>query len=95
MVRALVRSTSFDVGIPGAVTLSVDPGAALDDLTQRATDEAANALSLFYGAFDGLARALTGVERHDRGYVAREAVAADSRLGDRSVRTPAAAGPRG
>ena len=68
VVRALVRSTSIDIGIPGAVTLSVDPSAALDEMTQHAGPEAADPQSLYYGAFRELSGAfdevaLAGISR--------------------------------
>jgi KAP family P-loop domain len=61
VVRALVRSTSVDVGIPGAVSLSIDPGAALDEMTEGPGDEAADPQSLYYGAFRQLTAAFNDV----------------------------------
>ena len=61
VVRALVRSTSLEVGLPGAVTLTVDPARALDEMTPRAADEAANPQSLYYGAFQELSGAFKQV----------------------------------
>jgi len=61
VVRALVRSSSIDIGIPGAVSLSVDPGGALDEMTHRGGHEAAHPQSLYYGAFQELSGAFDEV----------------------------------
>jgi energy-coupling factor transporter ATP-binding protein EcfA2 len=62
VVRALVRATSFDIGVPGAVTISVDPGKALDEMSEHPEDPAASPQSLYYGAFQELAGAFADVE---------------------------------
>jgi hypothetical protein len=61
VVRALVRSASVDIGIPGAVSISVDPGKALDEITAPATDPATSPQSLYFGAFEELTSAFAGV----------------------------------
>jgi hypothetical protein len=65
VVRALVRATSVDIGVPGAVSISVDPGKALDEMTAAAADPATSPQSLYYGAFEELTSAFAGV--HDAG----------------------------
>lgn len=62
VVRALVRATSLDIGLPGAVSVSLDPGKALDEMTDTPDDPAANPQSLYYGAFQELTAAFTDVQ---------------------------------
>jgi energy-coupling factor transporter ATP-binding protein EcfA2 len=63
VVRALVRATSFDVAIPGVASVTVDPGKALDEMSERPDDEAESPQSLYYGAFQELSDAFSGVQR--------------------------------
>jgi KAP family P-loop domain len=65
VVRALVRATSFDIGLPGAASVTVDPGKALDDLTENSADVATSPQSLYYGAFQELSEAFADVEKAD------------------------------
>lgn len=61
VVRALVRATSLNVGLPGAVSFTVEPGKALDEMTAEPTDAAASPQSLYYAAFQELSAAFTDV----------------------------------
>jgi hypothetical protein len=61
VVRALVRATSFDVGLPGAAAISFDPGKAIDDMADEPEDLAASPQSLYYGAFKELNDAFSGL----------------------------------
>jgi hypothetical protein len=65
VVRALVRATSVDIGVPGAVSISVDPGKALDEMTAAPADPVRSPQSLYFGAFEELTAAFEGV--HDAG----------------------------
>ena len=66
VVRALVNATSVNIGVPGAVSISVDPGKALDEMTAAGpADPATSPQSLYYGAFEELTSAFAGV--HDAG----------------------------
>src|SRR3954452_19252897 len=61
VVRALVRATSLDIGVPGTVSLTVNPGKALDELISDPDDAAASPQSLYYGAFQELNGAFSAV----------------------------------
>jgi KAP family P-loop domain len=63
VVRALVRATSFDIGLPGAATISFDPGKAIDDMADKPDDLAASPQSLYYGAFKELSDAFSGLQQ--------------------------------
>lgn len=65
VVRALVRATSLDIGLPGTVTVSVDPGKALDEMSEEPDDAAASPQSLYYGAFQELTAAFSDVKNAD------------------------------
>ena len=65
VVRALVRATLLDVGLPGAVSITVDPGKALDEMSAHPDDAASSPQSLYYGAFQELAAALADVKNAD------------------------------
>jgi hypothetical protein len=60
VVRALVRAASVDIGLPGAVSISVDPGKALDEMTD-AHDVAGSPQSLYFAAFKELTSAFAEV----------------------------------
>jgi hypothetical protein len=60
VVRALVRATSVEIGLPGTAVISVDPGQALDEMSS-AHDPATNPQSLYYAAFQELNAAFTDV----------------------------------
>ena len=62
VVRALVRATSIDIGLPGAATITVDPGKALDDLSEDSSDVATSPQSLYYAAFQELSEAFADIE---------------------------------
>ncbi|WP_235732662.1 KAP family P-loop NTPase fold protein [Mycolicibacterium septicum] len=61
VIQALVRATKFEVGLPGAVTISMEPEKALDAITQGDRDPAARPQSLYYGAFQELDTAFNEV----------------------------------
>lgn len=65
VVRALVRATSLDIGLPGAVSITVDPGKALDEMSAHPDDAATSPQSLYYGAFQELAAAFADVKNAD------------------------------
>ena len=65
VVRVLVRATSLDIGLPGTVTVSVDPGKALDEMSEEPDDAAASPQSLYYGAFQELTAAFSDVKNAD------------------------------
>lgn len=60
VVRALARSTSVDIGLPGAVRVSIDPSHAVDELTKD-TPPPAESQSLYFGAFEQLSEAFADV----------------------------------
>jgi hypothetical protein len=59
VVRALVQATSVDIGVPGAVTLKVDPGVALEQMTSGEKDDAKTPQSLYFAAFQELSAAFS------------------------------------
>lgn len=61
VVRALVRSTRIEIGVPSGPTLSLDPGKALDELVTHPDDIGATAQSLYFGAFQQLTSAFSEV----------------------------------
>jgi KAP family P-loop domain len=63
VVRALARATSLQIGVPGGLSFTVDPGKALDELGSDAGDEATNPQSLYYAAFQELSQAFANVEQ--------------------------------
>jgi energy-coupling factor transporter ATP-binding protein EcfA2 len=62
VVRALVRSTTVEIGVPGGPTLSLEPGKALDELMAHSNDVGSTAQSLYFGAFQRLASAFSDVQ---------------------------------
>src|SRR5829696_3616165 len=62
VVRALTRGFSAQVGIPGAVSLSFDPGKALDALSPQSDDVANAPQSLYFAAFQELSAAFGEIE---------------------------------
>ena len=62
VVRALVRATSLNVGVPGAVSFTVEPGKALDEMSAQPGDAAASPQSLYYAAFQELSAAFADVK---------------------------------
>ncbi|AGB26860.1 KAP family P-loop domain protein (plasmid) [Mycobacterium sp. JS623] len=65
VIQALVRATKFEVGLPGAVKVSVEPEKALDALNEGDSDETTMPQSLYYAAFQQLDIAFREV--HDAG----------------------------
>jgi KAP family P-loop domain len=65
VVRALVRATSLNIGLPGAVSFTVEPGKALDEMSPEPGDAAASPQSLYYAAFQELNAAFTDVTNAD------------------------------
>ena len=63
VVRALVRATSLNIGLPGAVSFTVEPGKALDEMSAHPDDAAASPQSLYYGAFQELTAAFAECNR--------------------------------
>ncbi|MET3143922.1 UNVERIFIED_ORG: putative KAP-like P-loop ATPase [Arthrobacter sp. UYEF10] len=61
VVRALVRSTRIEIGVPSGPTLSLDPGKALDEFVTHPDDIGATAQSLYFGAFQQLTSAFSEV----------------------------------
>jgi hypothetical protein len=61
VVRALVRATSFDIGLRGAAVMKVEPGKALDALNAEPENTAASPQSLYYAAFEELGAAFADV----------------------------------
>ncbi|MGY1685002.1 P-loop NTPase fold protein [Geodermatophilus sp. SYSU D00867] len=63
VVRALARATSLQIGVPGGVALTVEPGKALDELNPVPDDTMMNAQSLYFAAFQELSQAFGEVQR--------------------------------
>lgn len=63
VIRALVRATSFQVGIPGAVTIAMDPDKALETINADHDDATSSPQSLYFAAFEQLSDAFKQVER--------------------------------
>lgn len=63
VIQALVRATKFEVGLPGAVKISMEPEKALNAITQGDGDAAAKPQSLYYGAFQELDSAFNEVQK--------------------------------
>lgn len=63
VIRALVRATSVQVGIPGAVTIAMDPDKALQTINGDNDDETSSPQSLYFAAFEQLRDAFERVER--------------------------------
>ncbi|QZY28969.1 KAP family P-loop NTPase fold protein [Nocardioides coralli] len=61
VVRALVRSTAVEIGVPGGPKLSLDPGKAVDALRDGEQDEGSSPQSLYFGAFTELRAAFEQV----------------------------------
>jgi hypothetical protein len=57
VVRALARTTTLQVGLPGMVTLGVEPGKVVDELVTRPDDAESRPQSLYFAAFEELADA--------------------------------------
>jgi hypothetical protein len=62
VVRALVRAASMNIGIPGAVSISIDPGKALDEMTDAGGGPGTSAQSLYFAAFEELTSAFAEVK---------------------------------
>lgn len=60
VVKALVRSTSLEFGLPG-MSLSVEPTRAIEELTSTSADAAEAAQSLYFAAFQELSAAFAEV----------------------------------
>jgi hypothetical protein len=63
VVRALVRATTIEIGVPSGPTLSLEPGKALDELMAQPDDVGASAQSLYFGAFQQLTSAFSDVRK--------------------------------
>lgn len=61
VVRALVRATTIEIGVPSGPTLSLEPGKALDELMAQPDDVGSSAQSLYFGAFQQLTSAFSDV----------------------------------
>jgi hypothetical protein len=61
VVRALVRATSVDIGLRGAVVLNVQPGKVLDDMSEEPENTAASPQSLYFAAFEELSAAFADI----------------------------------
>jgi energy-coupling factor transporter ATP-binding protein EcfA2 len=61
VVRALVRATTIEIGVPSGPTLSLEPGKALDELLAQPDDVGSSAQSLYFGAFQQLTSAFSDV----------------------------------
>jgi hypothetical protein len=62
VVRALVRATSVELGVPGGPSISVDPGKALDEMGSATSDAASSPQSLYFAAFQELTAAFAEVQ---------------------------------
>jgi len=63
VIQALVRATKFEVGLPGAVKISMEPEKALNAITAGDGDAGAKPQSLYYGAFQELDSAFDEVQK--------------------------------
>lgn len=63
VVRALVRATSVEFGVPGGPSILVDPGKALDEMSLAPSDAASSPQSLYFAAFQELTDAFADVHR--------------------------------
>lgn len=62
VIRALVRATTLEVGLPGAVSISMDPDKALESISEIHDDATATPQSLYYAAFEQLSKAFADVQ---------------------------------
>jgi energy-coupling factor transporter ATP-binding protein EcfA2 len=63
VIQALVRATTLEVGLPGAVKISMDPDKALKAINEGYDDPSASPQSLYYAAFEQLNSAFEEVQR--------------------------------
>jgi hypothetical protein len=61
VVRALVRATSLEIGLSGAVVLKADVGQALDEMSAEPANTEASPQSLYFAAFEELRAAFSQV----------------------------------
>jgi hypothetical protein len=62
VVRALVRSTTIEIGVPAGPKLSLDAGKAMDEMTGSSADIGSTPQSLYFGAFQQLTAAFADVQ---------------------------------
>jgi ABC-type dipeptide/oligopeptide/nickel transport system ATPase component len=63
VIQALVRATKFEVGLPGAVKISMEPEKALNAINPGDGDATAKPQSLYYAAFQQLDIAFNEVQK--------------------------------